>query len=79
MQDGLISAKEKLLTEHKNINSEWEHEEFHKTSVVYLLNNDILRNNSTTFQWKLRLESNPNGTGRILGIISFENSKISKK
>ena len=75
-QEGLSNAKGKVFDEHKEIRSECEQEEMHKSKVEHLMNNEILGNSNAKFHRESPLEKNPHGSGRRTGIVSFENTKI---
>ena len=76
LQDGLINAKGSLLENTNNVNSHHIREEIHKSSINVLLNNHILGNDINKHQHDLPLEDNPSGTGRRIGIVNFENTKV---
>ena len=49
-----------------------------KSSIDELFNIEILGNSVNKYQYDMPLEDDPNGTGRRLGVINFEKSKVRK-
>ena len=78
LQDGLSNAKGSLLPSTINVRSENKREEICKKKIEDMINNSILGSDCKKYQCELPLEPNPNGTGRRIGIINLENSKVRK-
>ena len=58
--------------------SESSREDFHKQSFDQLFNIVILGNGINKHQFDLHLEDNPNGMGRRIGFLNFENTQLGK-
>ena len=78
LQNGLINAKGGLLESTTNANDEDRREEICKSCIKLLFNITILDKNVNKYQCNLPLEDNPKGTGRRIGIINFENTRVRK-
>jgi len=78
LQDGLSNAKGGLLVGTSNVRSEQKREEIYKKRIENLINTSIIGNEINKYQYDLPLEDDPNGTGRRIGIINFENTKVRK-
>ena len=79
LQDGLSNARGGLLSSTHGVRSQSRRGNMFKISIDELFNIEILGDSVNKYQCGMRLEDDPNGTGRRLGVINFENSKVRKK
>ena len=78
IQEALRIYKKCLLQGVQEVRSEHDSEQFYKNSIDDLLNDVILGNEINKHKCDLPLEDNSNDSGRIIGILNFEDTKVRK-
>ena len=74
----MSNSKKSFLEGIQEIKLERGREQFYKYSIDYLFNSFMLENEIDKCNCDSPLEDNPNGPGRRIGALKFENTKVRK-